>query len=128
MHREDPENAVAEAKFAFIQGGKRPVDRDGRQAKSEYRFREDGEMLKYLEDSDDEKVGMTDLQERLEISEKSASGPAGDERKQPASFSKFSGKEKESYVLPVWPGGTRSYKVWWSWKEGVEVRGRWCKY
>ena len=42
MPREDPENAGAAAKFAFIQGGRRPVGRDGRQAKVEYRFREDG--------------------------------------------------------------------------------------
>ena len=40
--REDPENAVPAAKFAFIQGGRWRLGRDGRQAKAEYRFREDG--------------------------------------------------------------------------------------
>ena len=34
MLREDLENAVAVAKFAFIQGGRRPLGRDGRQAKA----------------------------------------------------------------------------------------------
>ena len=56
MPRKDPENTIAAAKFAFIQGGRRPVGRDGRQAKAEYRFREDGKkFVKYLEDSDDVK-------------------------------------------------------------------------
>ena len=41
--REDLENAVAAAKFAFIQGVRRPVGRDGRQTEAEYRFREDGQ-------------------------------------------------------------------------------------
>ena len=50
MPRQDPENAVAAAKFAFIVGGRRPVSRDGRQAKAE--------------------VGITELQKRLDISEK----------------------------------------------------------
>ena len=34
--------SIAAAKFAFIQGGRRPLGRDGRQAKAEYRFRDDG--------------------------------------------------------------------------------------
>ena len=37
------ENAVAAAELVVIQGGRRPVGRDGRQAKAEYRFREDGQ-------------------------------------------------------------------------------------
>ena len=45
------------------------MGRDGRQAKAKYRFREDAKrMLKYPEDSDDVKVGVTELQEQLEIS------------------------------------------------------------
>ena len=36
-------NVVAAEKFAFIQWGRRPLGRDGRQAKAEYRFREDGQ-------------------------------------------------------------------------------------
>ena len=36
-------NVVAAEKFAFVQGGRRPLGRDGRQAKAEYRFREDGQ-------------------------------------------------------------------------------------
>ena len=47
-------------------------------------------MLRYPDNSDDVKVGITELQERLEISEKSvfhsASGPASDERKRPNIF------------------------------------------
>ena len=39
----NPENAIATAKFAFIQGGRRLLGREGRQAKAEYRFREDGQ-------------------------------------------------------------------------------------
>ena len=47
------------------------------------------EMLRSLDKSDDVKVGITEVQERLDMSEKSvflfcsASGPAGDERKWP---------------------------------------------
>ena len=69
MPREDPENAVASAKFAFIQGGRRPLGWDGRQAKAEYRFREGGKENEETP-SEGVKVGITDLQERLEISEK----------------------------------------------------------
>ena len=46
--------------------GRRPLGRDGRQAKAEYRKR----LLKYLEGSDDVKVCIAELQERLSISEK----------------------------------------------------------
>ena len=41
--REDLENDVAAATFAFSQAGRRPVGCDGRQAKAQYRFREDGQ-------------------------------------------------------------------------------------
>ena len=66
MPREDLKNVVAAAKFAVIQGGRRPVGCDGRQAKAKCRFQEENA---YLEDSDDVKVGVTELQEQLEISE-----------------------------------------------------------
>ena len=66
-------------------------------------------MLKYLEDSDDVKVGITELQERLEISAKvgisirHVAQQATNEHDQ--HFPKFSGMEKKRYVLPR---GTRS--------------------
>ena len=69
-------------------------------------------MMKYLEDIDDVKVGITELQERLERNEKvgvcirQVAQQAMNDNGQ--HFSKFSGKEKKSYVLPVWPGGTHS--------------------
>ena len=40
--RENPENADAAAKLAFIQGRRKPVGRGGRQAKAACRFRRDG--------------------------------------------------------------------------------------
>ena len=69
-------------------------------------------MMKYLEDIDDVKVGITELQERLERNEKvgvcirQVAQQAMNDNGQ--HFSKSSGKEKKSYVLPVWPGGTHS--------------------
>ena len=40
--REDLENATAAAQLAFIQGGRRPLGPDGRQAKARFCFREIG--------------------------------------------------------------------------------------
>ena len=69
-------------------------------------------MLRHLEDSEDLKVGVTELQEQLGMSEEASLS-----RKQIAQqamnengqniFLKFSGKDKKRYVLPVWPDGTR---------------------
>ena len=68
--REDPENADAAAKLAFVQGRRKPVDLCGRQAKAACRFRGDGqENAEILVDSEDLKVGVTELQEQLGMSE-----------------------------------------------------------
>ena len=57
------------------------------------------EMLRYLDNSDDVKVAITELHERLETSENryfcSASGPASDERKWPTNFEIFRQGEEE---------------------------------
>ena len=69
-------------------------------------------MLRYPEDSEDSKVGVTELQEQLEIpkaggvSIRQITQQAMHEKGQ--KFLKFAGKEKKRYVLPVWPDGTRS--------------------
>ena len=59
-------------------------------------------MLTYLEDSEDVKVGVTELQDLLSI--KQIACTAGNERERP----KFSGEEKKSYALPLGPDGTCS--------------------
>ena len=57
-------------------------------------------MLKYLEDSEDLKVGVTELQQRLGISEKVCTSirqnapPASDERKRPKDFRHFSARRR----------------------------------
>ena len=69
-------------------------------------------MLKYQEDSDDVKVGVTELQEQLEVSQNvgisitQVAQQAMNENGQ--RFSKIVGKEKKRYALPVGPDGTRS--------------------
>ena len=70
-------------------------------------------MLRYLEDSEDLKVGVTELQEQLGISEEARvsirkiAQQASDENGQKF-FLKILGKDKKRHVLPVWPDGTRS--------------------
>ena len=64
-------------------------------------------MLKYLDNSDAVKVGITELQNGWEFRKMryfhSASCPASDERKRPC-FRNFQAlAEKKSYVMPVWP-------------------------
>ena len=51
------------------------------------------EMLRHIDNSDDETVGIIEVQEPLEVSENryfcSAGGPAGDERKWPKQIRDF---------------------------------------
>ena len=67
-------------------------------------------MLKYLDNSDDVTVGITELQEQQEILENryfhSASGPASDERKRPKHFEIFRQGEEELCIalLVRWNG------------------------
>ena len=63
-------------------------------------------MLRYTEDSEDLKVGVTELQEQLGISEEAgilhqANCSAGNERAIANIFLKFFGKEKNMYALPA---------------------------
>ena len=68
-------------------------------------------ILRYPEDSEDLKVIVTELQERLGMSKKQVSPssklPCRQETRT-ATFLKFSGKEKKIFALPAWPDGTRS--------------------
>ena len=73
MSREDPENADAAAKLAFIQGRRKPLGRCGRQTLRRVAFEETARgKLRYLEDSEGLNVSVTELQEQLGISEKLA--------------------------------------------------------
>ena len=83
------------------------------------------EMLRNLDNSEDLKVGITELQEQLEVPVQ-----IGVTLQQVASkrgmkfvktFLKSFGKKKKSFVQPVGQGGMRSGKAWWSWKEGVRT-------
>ena len=70
-------------------------------------------------------MSVTELQEQLGTSEEAGisikeSYPAGKTRERPH-FLKFLGKEKESHALSAGPDGTRSKKVWRSWKKGVII-------
>ena len=57
MPREDPDNADAAAKLAFIQGRRKSVDLCGREGRRRVAFEKTAKrMLRYLEDSDDVKV------------------------------------------------------------------------
>ena len=68
-------------------------------------------MLKNLEDSDDVKVGVTELQKQLEIRKKwvfpLGKLPSKQCVRTAKRFSNFIGKEKKRYVLLVWPDATR---------------------
>ena len=54
-------------------------------------------MLKYLEDSEDVKVGLTELKEQLETPRQGM--------REPESFSIFSGTERIWCTSPAWRGG-----------------------
>ena len=86
-----------------------------------------------LEDSEDLKVSVTELQAQLGMTEGagiSINQVALQARNENGSkiFDFFSGKEKNMFAMPTWPDGTRSLKVWLSWKEGVEIRCRKWNY
>ena len=75
--------------------------------------------LRYLEDSEDLKVTVAELQELLGISEEAGvfirqiAQQVRNENGQ--KFFLFLGKEKKMYALPVGLDETRSWKVWRSW-------------
>ena len=86
------------------------------------------EMLRYLDNCNDVKAGITELRERVGGAVAirylhSASGTAGDEHRWPTVFffSKYSGKKKENYVLPAGTDGRRSGKAKSIWKEDVKT-------
>ena len=73
-------------------------------------------MLSYLDNCDNVKVGITELQEGGKVPlqfwyHHSAGGTAGDERKMARRFLKYSGKEKKKCALPVGPDGKRNEKA-----------------
>ena len=86
-------------------------------------------ILRYVQDSEDLKVSVTELQEQLGMSEEASisikqnAQQARNENGQHL-FLKYSGTEKNNFALPAWPDGTRNWNVWLSWKEGVEIRCR----
>ena len=73
------------------------------------------EMLRYLDNSDDMKVGITELQEKLEVPVQigiSIQQVAQQAMNKVAKrFSKCSGKKNDNYVLPSGPDGKRTGKA-----------------
>ena len=71
MPREDPENDVAATKLAFIQGQRKPVGHGGRHRRRwRVAFEEiSRDLPRYLENSEDLKVSVTELPEQLGTSE-----------------------------------------------------------
>ena len=95
MLREDFQNDVATARFAIIQGRRESVRRSGGQAKDACRFRGDGQgILRYLEESEDLEVSVTEVQEQMGMCE-----DAGVSFKQVARRGK--GKKRERLLLQV---------------------------
>ena len=82
-------------------------------------------MLRDLDNCSDVKVGITELQERLEVPVQigiSIQQVAQLARTRMAQrFSKYSGKKKDNYVLLAGPDGKRSGKAESTWKEGVKT-------
>ena len=84
------------------------------------------EMLRYLDNSDDVKVGITELQERLEtpvqfcISIQQVAQLATSENGEKI-FEVFGKKKKKNYVLPAVADGRRSGMAWSIWKEDVKT-------
>ena len=74
-----------------------------------------GVVLRYLEDSEDLKVSVTEQVSPLNKL------PSRQEMRTAKFFLKASGKEKKRYALPVGPDGRPSQKVLWSWKKGVRI-------
>ena len=83
------------------------------------------EMLRYLDNSDDVKVDITELQECLEVPVQigifiqQVAQLARSENGQ--KILKYVGKKKKSYVLPARPDGRRSGKAQSTWDEGVKT-------
>ena len=77
-------------------------------------------MLRYLDNCNEVKVGITELQERVEIgiSIQQVARQAMSEDGQ-KSFSMYSGKKKENDLWLAGPDGRRSGKALSTWKEGV---------
>ena len=71
MPREDLENDVAATKLAFIQGQRKPVGHGGRHRRRwRVAFEEiSRDLPRYLENSEDLKVSVTELPEQLGMSE-----------------------------------------------------------
>ena len=83
------------------------------------------EMLRYLDNSDDVKVGTSELQERLEVPVQIGipfSRPSRREVKMAKRFSKYFGKKKKRSMLLAGPDGMRSGKAKSSWKEDVKTQ------
>ena len=82
-------------------------------------------MLRYLDNCNEVKVGITELQERVEVPEQigtiqqvARQAMNGDGQN---IFLKYSGKTKENYLWPAGPDGKRSGKAQSTWKEGVKT-------
>ena len=76
--------------------------------------------LRYLEDSEDLKVNVMELQEQLGMSEEagiSIKQVALQARNDNGQCFEIVGKDKKRYALPAGPDGTRSYNVWRVWKK-----------
>ena len=83
-------------------------------------------VLRYLDNCNDVKVGITDLRERVEvplqfgISIQQVAQQAMDEAGQNIIRSLLA-KTKENYVLPAGPDEKRSGKALLTWKEGAKT-------
>ena len=68
------------------------------------------DVLRFLENSEDLNVSVTELQEQLGMSEAGISikEVTQQARNENGQFFKCSGKEKKRYALPAGPDGTRS--------------------
>ena len=83
-------------------------------------------MLRYLEDSEDLKVSVTELQEQLGMSEEagiSIKQVTQQARNENGRFFSCSGREKKRYALPAGPHGTRSEGLA-ELEKGVRISGR----
>ena len=81
--------------------------------------------LKYLEDGEDLKVGLSELKEQLERRKKQAFPscrvPNSQGMREAKSSSRFSDKERLRRTSPAWRGGVHNSMDWWSWKGAVRT-------
>ena len=88
-------------------------------------------VLRYLDNSNDVKVSITELQERVEvplhfgISTQQVAQQAMNEN-DPKIFEVFWQIER-NYVLPAGPDGRRSGQAWSTWKEDVKTQVGKCR-